>query len=167
MNPIIDISANHGLDAVIIRYINSAWYYWSYEGFSYLRKFEFFLAEKIKKAIRYKTSLSVIMFDIDYFKKVNDLYGHQTGDYVLQKLSRIVINNIRNSDIFARWGEQFMILVPNNDLESASFLAEKLRGIIETSQFRNIPLELKILNDFVDIAFFVLVKYKKGQTHRI
>jgi len=80
--------------------------------FSYLRKFEFFLAEKIKKAIRYKTSLSVIMFDIDYFKKVNDLYGHQTGDYVLQKLSRIVINNIRNSDIFARWGEQFMILVP-------------------------------------------------------
>ena len=68
------------------------------------RKFESFLVKEIQRAIRYKTSLSLIMFDIDHFKKVNDLYGHQTGDYVLQELSRIVINNIRNSDIFARWG---------------------------------------------------------------
>ncbi|MDM8561432.1 diguanylate cyclase [Candidatus Parabeggiatoa sp. HSG14] len=115
------------------------------------RKFEFFLATEIEKAIRYKTALSLIMFDIDHFKKVNDLYGHQSGDYVLQELSRIVINNIRSNDIFARWGgEEFMILVPNNDLENANQLAEKLRGIIATSPFENIP---KITSSFGVVQF--------------
>ncbi|MDM8567787.1 diguanylate cyclase [Candidatus Halobeggiatoa sp. HSG11] len=104
------------------------------------RKFESLLTKEIQKATRYETSLSLIMFDIDHFKKVNDTYGHQIGDYVLQELSRIVVNNIRRNDIFARWGgEEFMILVPNNNLENAAQLAEKLRGIIATSKFKNVP----------------------------
>ena len=103
------------------------------------KQFDVFLDTERQRVIRYKTLLSLIMLDIDHFKKINDLYGHQTGDYVLRELSRIVINNIRSIDIFARWGgEEFMILVPGIDLENASQLAEKLRNIIETSQFENI-----------------------------
>jgi diguanylate cyclase (GGDEF)-like protein/PAS domain S-box-containing protein len=95
------------------------------------------LDEEIKKL---KTSrdanLSIIMFDIDHFKKVNDTYGHDVGDEVIKKLVGVVRGCIRESDTFARWGgEEFMVLLPNADLENAYYLAERIRLKIEKSHF--------------------------------
>jgi two-component system, cell cycle response regulator len=101
-------------------------------------KFNDLLDAEVLRAKRYGTSLSLIMFDIDYFKRINDTHGHQIGDYVLREISRIVSENIRQPDIFARWGgEEFMVLVPNDDVEQASILAEKLRALIEAYNFRD------------------------------
>lgn len=75
--------------------------------------------------------LSLILFDIDYFKGVNDNFGHMVGDRVLKDVAAIVKQSIRNTDIFARWGgDEFAILLPNTDLEKAEKLAERLKGCI-------------------------------------
>ncbi len=93
---------------------------------------ELFLHE-INIVARYKNQLSLIMLDIDHFKAVNDTYGHLVGDDVLIELSHHISKNIRESDIFARWGgEEFMIVLPHTSLEDAKILAEKLRSTIYT-----------------------------------
>jgi len=97
-------------------------------------KFDELLEAEIQRSRRYKTPLSIIMFDIDHFKKINDRHGHSVGDKVLVEMSRLVSANIRGQDIFARWGgEEFMIVVPNTGIENAHILAEKLRGLIEAN----------------------------------
>lgn len=99
-------------------------------------KFDETLALEVDRARRYGTPLSLIMFDIDHFKDVNDLHGHQVGDTVLISLTRIISAHIREHDIFARWGgEEFMILAPGIPAESAAQLAEKLRGLVEEADF--------------------------------
>ena len=83
-------------------------------------------------AKRDKTNLSVIMIDIDYFKKVNDTYGHKFGDTVLINLSNILQNLTRKSDIVCRWGgEEFMIILPKTDEEGTFNIAEKIRLEVE------------------------------------
>ncbi len=94
------------------------------------------LSVETKRTVRYKTPLSLIMFDIDRFKPINDTYGHQAGDCVLQELTDLVARNIREQDVAARWGgEEFMLLIPDNDAQNAKQLAEKLRTEIEKSCF--------------------------------
>jgi len=94
---------------------------------------------EIQRAVRYKSTLSLIMFDIDYFKNINDNYGHEVGDNILIELSSLVREDIREYDVFARWGgEEFMIMAPNNDTEHARQLAEKLRQMIENHLFQDV-----------------------------
>lgn len=94
------------------------------------------LKQKIGEIKRYKRALSVIFFDIDHFKNINDTYGHKVGDLVLQQISQLVSKNIRQSDIFARWGgEEFILFLPETSLEHAEVLAEKLRKIIQSHEF--------------------------------
>jgi two-component system, cell cycle response regulator len=91
---------------------------------------------EIKKSDRYKIPLSIIMLDIDHFKDVNDTYGHDVGDDVLVKLTRTVTANIREVDMFARWGgEEFVIMLPNTDEKGALTTAENLRKVIEEAGF--------------------------------
>ena len=91
---------------------------------------------EIKKAKRYKKSFALIMFDIDFFKVINDTYGHDVGDRVLEELADVVTHSIRTTDTFARWGgEEFMILTRNGDAKSAIFLAEKIRKKVENFLF--------------------------------
>lgn len=100
------------------------------------RKLDEELASEYARAVRYEQNLSVLLMDIDYFKKVNDTYGHQTGDYVLQTLAKILKRNIRNSDILGRYGgEEFMIICPQTNEKEALLLAEKLRSIVEEFLF--------------------------------
>jgi len=95
------------------------------------------LEEHFEIAKRYKKDLSIIFFDIDHFKKVNDIYGHKVGDYILQELVKIVSKNIRKTDIFGRWGgEEFIIILPETDLNQAYKVAEKLRKTIENYKFK-------------------------------
>ncbi len=91
---------------------------------------------EIKKAKRYKKSFALIMFDIDFFKVINDTYGHDIGDKVLEELALLVTRSIRSTDTFARWGgEEFMILARNSDAKSATLLAEKIRKKVENFLF--------------------------------
>ena len=81
---------------------------------------------------REKKTMSVIMLDIDLFKKVNDVYGHSIGDDVIKKLSKIMTGDTRQSDIIARFGgEEFVILLPNTSLEGAVKIASKLKKTVE------------------------------------
>ena len=87
---------------------------------------------EIKKAKRYKRTFALIMFDIDYFKQINDTYGHDAGDRVLEELATLVSKSIRETDAFARWGgEEFLILVHDSDANSSKKLAEKIRKKVE------------------------------------
>ena len=90
------------------------------------------MPQEIKKALRYKKSLSLIMCDLDHFKKVNDTYGHQIGDLVLKEFVRCINEACRNDiDWVARYGgEEFIIVMPETDLEGAGFLAERIRSAI-------------------------------------
>lgn len=91
---------------------------------------------EIKKAKRNKKSFALIMFDIDFFKSINDTYGHDVGDRVLEELADIVRHSIRQTDTFARWGgEEFLILVRNDDAASVFYLAEKIRKKVENTLF--------------------------------
>ncbi|MBF0558110.1 MAG: diguanylate cyclase [Nitrospirae bacterium] len=100
------------------------------------RKFESILDSEIERTRRYKHPLSLIMIDLDHFKNINDAFGHQVGDSVLQTLAVIVKNNIRKTDYFGRWGgEEFMILATETPLEEAFELTEKVRIFIEKYNF--------------------------------
>lgn len=89
-----------------------------------------------QRARRYGSDLSLIMFDLDNFKSINDSCGHTMGDHVLKEVARLVSGSIRTHDIFARWGgEEFMVLVPITDLGQAGVLAEKLRGLCQSHDF--------------------------------
>jgi len=91
-----------------------------------------FIDYEIDIVQRYHTSLSLILFDIDNFKGVNDTYGHLKGDYVLQTLTREIKDKIRSTDLFVRWGgEEFIIVAPSTALNSAHSLAEHIRKSIE------------------------------------
>lgn len=99
-------------------------------------KFEELFQHEIDRSRRYKKELSLIMLDIDYFKNVNDTYGHDAGDMVLKNVVNIVKTSIRNTDIFARWGgEEFLILCPETDMDAAEMIAQKLRRNIEVFDF--------------------------------
>ncbi len=81
----------------------------------------------------------LVMIDIDHFKTINDHYGHQIGDIVLQKFADILVTHSRSNDIVGRWGgEEFLIIYPNTNLEGAYHHAEKLRGVIEHSEFEKV-----------------------------
>lgn len=86
------------------------------------------------RASRHGHPLSLLMLDLDHFKRVNDTYGHKAGDVVLQKLSELLIENKREPDIAARLGgEEFVLLLPDTDLDAAVRVAERLRGAIAGS----------------------------------
>jgi diguanylate cyclase (GGDEF)-like protein len=96
------------------------------------RKLFDILAIETEKSLRYGRPLSLIMFDLDHFKLVNDLFGHDAGDIVLKETVRIVSLNIRKIDIFSRYGgEEFLILCMETDRNGATALGEKIRKSIE------------------------------------
>ncbi len=92
------------------------------------KKFNEVFNDEIGKFKRYGRPLSLIMFDIDHFKKINDTYGHNTGDVILANVVSTIKPMIRETDLFARWGgEEFMILTPDTGKSGASEFAERIR----------------------------------------
>ena len=83
------------------------------------------------RAQRTQTPYSVLMIDVDHFKRLNDTHGHQAGDAVLRRLAQILANRIRGSDVLARYGgEEFAVLLPDTAQDNAALLAEKLRRLL-------------------------------------
>jgi diguanylate cyclase (GGDEF)-like protein/PAS domain S-box-containing protein len=99
-------------------------------------KFEEIIEREIERVKRYNKPLSMIMFDIDHFKKINDTYGHSAGDYVLKTIADIVRETIRKIDYLVRWGgEEFVIISSETNLEKAHALAERIREKTESYKF--------------------------------
>lgn len=97
--------------------------------------FENILDIEIEKAKRGKTKLSLFIIDIDFFKKVNDVYGHLKADKILERLAKVLMDHLRKSDIIARFGgEEFIVLLPETNLAKAKKLASRLKRAIHSDK---------------------------------
>ncbi len=124
------------------------------------RFFDNELSRVIEYYKRYNDTFSLIMFDIDHFKKVNDVYGHYIGDYVLKTLAGEIKKIIRIEDIFCRvGGEEFIIILPKTGLNSAAIMAEKIRVLVEN-------LKWDFTEDKITISLGV-TEVKRGDTEDI
>lgn len=102
-------------------------------GLANRRYFESCFEKEFLRAKRYNNKLTVVMFDIDYFKGVNDTYGHQCGDYVLKQISKAALQTFRQTDMIFRFGgEEFVVILTETDLEQAKIPLERFRKTIET-----------------------------------
>jgi diguanylate cyclase (GGDEF)-like protein len=91
------------------------------------------LVDEFERSLRYKRPISCALFDLDFFKKINDTYGHDNGDKVLKAVSEASLAHCRSIDIVARYGgEEFLLLMPETDKETACFVAERIRKVIES-----------------------------------
>jgi two-component system cell cycle response regulator len=147
------------------------------------RYFLEYLEREMGRCHRYGRPLTLMMFDIDFFKKINDVHGHLAGDYVLRELAQTVKRMVRKEQCFARYGgEEFALVVPEDGLEKARIFAEKIRRTIEEKQFsfenQDIPVTLSIgvadmTPDMVDPLQFIkvadanLYKAKKAGRNRV
>ncbi len=115
------------------------------DGLTGLFNYRYFIKEfekELKRAERYHYNVSIVMIDIDDFKKVNDVFGHEVGNMVLKKLSDILSEELRSVDILARYGgEEFIILLPNTEKEGAKILSERLREKVK-KRFSEIDAEV-------------------------
>lgn len=147
-------------------------------GFYNRRQLEERIKQEASSAKRQHRSLCAIMTDIDYFKKVNDTYGHAAGDLVLKTVSREIKNQLRDYDVAGRYGgEEFVILLPFTKLEEAKMVAERLRKSIETKKFDignkkiNITISLGVAEykgkDFIENADKALYKAKESGRNKV
>lgn len=97
------------------------------------------LTYEIDKARRYDLTFSILLFDVDHFKRVNDVYGHQVGDRVLKELTQLTRNLMRRVDVLGRWGgEEFLLVLPATDVHGAARLAERLRSAMAQHRFEDV-----------------------------
>jgi len=143
------------------------------------KKFNEELETQINHSVRYKTNLSLTIFDLDFFKKTNDSFGHIFGDYILKEIAVIVNNSIRKTDVFARFGgEEFVIIMPHTTLKQAIDTAERIRVAIEIYKFKkNYSItcsfgvaefdQVEDCNNFLNRADTALYKAKNSGRNRV
>ena len=105
------------------------------------------LRKEFAYCLRHRVPLSVLMFDVDHFKKINDSFGHQAGDYVLARIAQRINETIRTEDVFARYGgEEFAILLRESTEEQGYICAERCRRAIDSADFvfANTPMRVTI-----------------------
>jgi len=142
------------------------------------------LESELTFAIRHSSALALVMFDIDHFKKVNDTYGHQAGDYVLSEMSTLLTTTLRAEDVFARYGgEEFAVICRGIDLSQAQIVAERMRKAVEKHRFVHegtvIPVTISVgvtglpdpvvkdASDLVSRADKALYQSKHGGRNRV
>ncbi len=114
-------------------------------GINNRENFENYFVIEIANAKQNNQPLSLLIFDIDNFKLINDTYGHQAGDVILVDIATLIGSKIKNGDIFARWGgEEFIVLTPMTGLDGAYTLAENLRNIVQNHSFSYVEKNLTI-----------------------
>lgn len=110
------------------------------------RCFENDFNKEYLRAKRYKNNLTLVMFDIDYFKKVNDTYGHQCGDYILKQVAKSALQTFRQTDtVYRIGGEEFMVILTETDINQSIIPLERFRKTIET-------LDLEFDNQKINIT---------------
>ncbi len=141
------------------------------------------LERELIRARRHERPLSAVMFDIDFFKRINDQFGHLAGDHVLREVAKVIQGRIRRDEVFARYGgEEFVIVLPETPLEGASALAENLRERIAEHGFvfqnERIPVTISIgcsqlgaqdkaATDLIQRADEKLYEAKRGGRNRV
>lgn len=109
------------------------------------RLFEDCLEREFLRAKRYKNNMSFAIIDIDFFKKVNDTYGHTTGDYILKEVAYLILQTFRKTDLVFRYGgEEFTVVITETPLEKAVIPLERLRKLIEEHVFRHNGIQINI-----------------------
>jgi len=144
------------------------------------RRFMALLREEERRASEGGRGFSLIMFDIDHFKTVNDRYGHDVGDSVLREITGVVQDNVRGTDRLSRWGgEEFMILAAESDVRRARRVAERLRRKIEAFDFTGVRTVVtssfgvtqyrpdEALEDFIKRVDQALYKAKQSGRNRV
>ncbi len=114
-----------------------------------------FLEREMGRCHRYNRSLSLIMFDIDHFKSINDTNGHLAGDYVLRELSATIKPRVRKEECFARYGgEEFAVVMPEAGGDNARKFAEKIRKMVEEHHFsfENKPIRVTVSLGVADLT---------------
>jgi two-component system cell cycle response regulator len=103
------------------------------------------LESEFAYAIRHRTQLSLVMFDIDHFKRINDTHGHLAGDYALSTLAKVVSDTIRQEDVFARYGgEEFAVICRGIDLGGALAFGERIRRCVDAQAFVYNSIDIKV-----------------------
>ena len=125
------------------------------------RYFDETIEREYLRAIRYNKSLTLCLIDVDFFKKINDNYGHKMGDFVLYTLSQMIIKNFRKTDyIFRFGGEEIMVLLPETTVNKALFPTERLRKSIQDFLFEfgevsiNLTVSVGIADNRKDVDSF-------------
>jgi diguanylate cyclase (GGDEF)-like protein len=135
-------------------------------------------------ATRHVAPLTLVLFDIDHFKKVNDTYGHQAGDHVLSEISALLTGALRAEDVFARYGgEEFAVICRGSDVAQGSIVAERMRKAVEANKFvfegTHIPITISVgvaglpdaavkdAAELVSLADQSLYKSKHGGRNRV
>jgi diguanylate cyclase (GGDEF)-like protein len=114
------------------------------------------IVEEMARAERYERPFSIVLFDLDHFKVINDRYGHPVGDAVLMQIGPILAEHVRETDTIGRWGgEEFLVVLPEMGVRDASRMAERLRTVIERGAF---PADIDLT------ASFGVTHYVKGES---
>ena len=181
---IANISANALENAILFESVQAAQEYFEEmairDGLTGLfnhRHFYDRLEEEFSRASRYKAPLSLVFFDIDDFKRVNDTFGHARGDQVLKKIGQLLKTVARESDIPARYGgEEFAVILPNTDVDGALDVANRIHAVIREHKFEHLDEEqitistgvstyknnnLQSLNELVQIADSGMYRVKR------
>lgn len=134
-------------------------------GLNNRRQFELRLNQEIATTKRKNNQLCCMMLDVDYFKKVNDTYGHAAGDCVLKNISKVITSELREYDIASRYGgEEFFILLPQTNIEEASFVAQRLRKAVEEAKIDITEAKVPNIN-FIKITVSIgLSDYNKDES---
>lgn len=140
LESVADICATAIKNATFVETVKQQAYVDGLTGVFNRRLFEVRLLEEMERAQRYDSALSLIMVDIDHFKKLNDEFGHLLGDEVLKQVSALFGQQLRKADVVCRYGgEEFVIVVPETTGENAMGVADKLRRAVETHLFPGVP----------------------------
>lgn len=114
------------------------------------------LTEEIQRARRYELPFSIFLLDIDFFKKINDTYGHQVGDMALQKLAQVITESVRTLDIVIRYGgEEILVILPNTRMANAVELAQRVRHKVEETMLVGSDLREKRPAIYVTVSLGV------------
>jgi two-component system, cell cycle response regulator len=142
------------------------------------------LRKEFAYCLRHRVPMSLVMLDIDYFKKINDTYGHPAGDYVLQRVAAKVNETVRTEDLFARYGgEEFALMLRESDPDKAIRCAERCRRAVEESEFIFNGTSIKVTislgvstlldsgiaqaDEMISVADKYLYRAKKGGRNRV
>ena len=145
------------------------------------RFFDYFLDLEIKRSSRQKTSLALLLIDIDNFKRINDTFGHLFGDNVLNKFGKLLKTKIREIDMAARYGgEEFAVVMSNTGCEEAVKIADRIRQSIQAYSFDKenftttvsigialYPLDANSLNELIENSDYALYKSKRNGKNRV
>ncbi len=109
------------------------------------RHFETIIEKEFIRTTRYMIPTSCLMIDIDHFKRINDRYGHRTGDLVLKEVARLIHQSIREIDVLARWGgEEFIILLPETPRERALDIGKRILAAVSNHRFSSFPEQVTV-----------------------